>query len=400
MKIESKYKVLSMMATFIFFVVACEKFEPLSPAEEDKLDGPIEGLTYEQNAQFLRGDANVNEVFTSQTGLGSVFVASSCISCHAGDGKGTPFTTLTRFGQTDSTGNQFLHLGGPQLQNRALQGFNAEQLPAGATFSKFTPPAFTGLGFLQFVTDQTIIAMADPNDADGDGISGAPNWIVLPNTITPDPNAVSTNGKYIGRFGKKASAYDLLHQTVNAYNQDMGITSVFEPIDVYSGLPIDPEVSTQKINDIVAYLKTLKAPIQRHKEDAEVIYGKNLFTQIKCASCHIPQLQTGFSPISTLSNKSFYPYTDLLLHDMGSSLDDGYTEGSSKTYEWRTPPLWGLGLSTASQGGQYFLMHDGRARSIDEAILVHGGEATSSRTQYQNLSQGEKDALIKFLKSL
>jgi CxxC motif-containing protein (DUF1111 family) len=380
--------------------LSCEKLEPISPAEEDVLDGPIADLSYEQNLQFLRGDAAVNEVFTSQTGLGSVFVAASCISCHAGDGKGSPFTTLTRFGQTDSTGNKFLHLGGPQLQNRAIIGYLPEKIPAGATSSKFTPPAFTGLGYLQFVTDEDILAMADPNDTDKDGISGVPNWIELPSTITPHPNAVTKNGKYIGRFGKKASAYDLLHQTVNAYNQDMGITSVFDPIDVYSGIEIDPEVSTQKINDIVAYLRTLKAPIQRQVENAEVVDGKNLFTKLQCGSCHKPELKTGIAPISALSNKTFYPYTDLLMHDMGNGLDDGYTEGNAKTSEWRTPPLWGLGLSPASQGGKYYLMHDGRANSIEEAILLHGGEASNSKKQYVNLSQSEKNSLIKFLESL
>jgi CxxC motif-containing protein (DUF1111 family) len=400
MKLKLSYSFIAVFFVAVLMIVACEKFEPASPADEDVLDGPIEGLTKEQKAQFLRGDANVNEIFTAQTGLGSIFVASNCISCHAGDGKGTPFTTLTRFGQSDNTGNQFLHLGGPQLQNRAIAGFEPERLPAGATFSKFTPPAFTGLGYLQFITDQAILNMADPNDADGDGISGVPSWIDLPSTITPYQQAIAQNGKYIGRFGKKASAYDLLHQTVNAYNQDMGITSSFDPIDVYSGLPIDPEVSNQKINDIVGYLKTLKAPIQRQQNDAEIIAGKNLFMQAKCGSCHTPQLQTGYSPIEALSFKTFYPYTDMLLHDMGSGLDDGYTEGSATTAEWRTPPLWGLGLSPASQGGQYFLLHDGRAKSIQEAILLHGGEAANSKNHYQNLSQANKNTLIKFLESL
>jgi CxxC motif-containing protein (DUF1111 family) len=192
----------------------------------------------------------------------------------------------------------------------------------------------------------------------------------------------------------------LLQQTVTAYNQDIGITSTFAPTDVYSGKDIDPEVSDKTVRNVVAYLQTLKAPIQRQKEDAEVLQGKNIFTQIKCASCHVPQLQTGYSPISSLSNKTFFPYTDLLLHDMGAGLDDGYTEGSAKTFEWRTPPLWGLGLSPASQGGQYFLMHDGRAKSIEQAIEMHGGEATQSKTKYTQLSQTERNALIKFLKSL
>ncbi len=148
------------------------------------------------------------------------------------------------------------------------------------------------------------------------------------------------------------------------------------------------------------YLRTLKAPIQRNVNDAEVLQGKNLFTQINCSGCHKPQLTTGTSSITALSNKIFFPYTDLLLHDMGSSLDDGYTEGSAKTFEWRTPPLWGLGLSPNSQGGQYFLLHDGRAKSIEQAIEMHGGEALQSKNKFVLLTQADKNALLKFLKSL
>jgi len=142
-----KFKIILLIVLVITALVACEKMLPLAPPDDELLDGPIEGLSYEQNRRFLAGDVAFNdEVFTSQTGLGSIFVATSCGSCHAGDGKGHPFTTLTRFGQTDSTGNQFLHLGGPQLQNRALPGYIPEAIPAGATFSTFTPPANTGLG--------------------------------------------------------------------------------------------------------------------------------------------------------------------------------------------------------------------------------------------------------------
>jgi len=392
--------VLILFAGIVLLVASCEKLVPPAPNEEDVLDGHIQGLSSAELSQFLSGDAAFSETFTTQNGLGSLFVSTSCVSCHSGDGKGHPFSTLTRFGQTDSTGNHFLHLGGPQLQNRAIPGFTPEQIPAGATFSKFTPPAVTGLGYLTFVSDADILAMADPNDVNGDGISGVPNWISIPSYIIPHQNAITQNGKYIGRFGKKAAAYSLLHQTVNAYNQDMGIASFFNPFDTYSGLEIDPEVSTQTIHDVVFYLQTLKAPIQRKPDDAQVIQGKNIFNQINCVGCHKPTLTTGYSPIAPLSYKEFHPYTDLLLHDMGSGLDDNYTEGNAKTYEWRTPPLWGLGLSPNSQGGQYLLMHDGRARSIEEAILLHGGEAANSKTLYQNLSQQEKEALHKFLKSL
>ncbi len=397
---NKRFSAIAMMLCALIIMVSCEKLLPPEPGEEDVLDGPMEDLTSSQLSQFLKGDAAFSVDFTAETGIGPIFVSTSCGSCHAGDGKGHPFTTLTRFGQMDGTGNQFLHLGGPQLQNRALPGFTPEQIPQGATFAKFTPPAVTGLGFLSFVPDADILAMADPNDEDGNGISGIPNWISIPSYIIPQSNAITQDGNYIGRFGKKAAAYNLLHQTVNAYNQDIGITSLFEPIDVHSGLEIDPEVSSQTVNDVVFYLLTLKAPIQRDKNESEVIEGRRIFDRINCATCHVPALNTGFSPIDALSNREFHPYTDFLLHDMGSDLDDGYTEGNALTSEWRTPPLWGLGLSPDSQGGQFFLMHDGRATSIEDAILSHGGEAADSKMQYQDLSPSEKDALLTFLKSL
>ena len=382
-------------------IVACNKLLPGSPAEDELLDGPIGGLSGAEHAVFLRGDIAFNgEVFTKENGLGPLFVATSCGSCHAGDGKGHPFTMLTRFGQRDASGNQFLHLGGPQLQHRAIPGFIPEQIPPGATFSKFMPPANTGLGFLDFVPDAAILALADENDLDGDGVSGRPNWIVIPSYAITRPASIIQNGKYIGRFGKKGSTYNLLQQTAVAYNQDIGISSAFEPFDTYSGLMTDAEISTQKINDVVFYLQTLKAPIQRNQSDPLVQQGRQLFLSSDCGKCHTPQMTTGNSPIEALSNKSFSAYTDMLLHDMGPALDDGYTEGEATTAEWRTPPLWGLGLSKNSQGGQYFLLHDGRASTIEQAILLHGGEATTSKTKFQQLSAADKKALIKFLESL
>ena len=393
-------KNLAFLLLACFSCVSCEQSFVSQPSQDQFLDGTITGLSSAELSQFLKGDAAVNEVFTREMGLGSTFVGTSCINCHAGDGKGHPFTSLVRFGQVDETGNQFLNQGGPQLQNRALPGFVPEQIPIGATFSKLMPPAFTGLGFLQYVTDDTILAMADPNDMNNDGISGTVNWINIPHYAIPHPNAISQSGKYIGRFGKKASTFSLFQQTITAYNQDMGITSAYNPIDHYTSLEIDPEVSTNKINDITFYLKTLKAPIQRNQSDAVVLQGKNLFEQINCASCHKPTLTTGFSEIQPLSYQNFSPYTDLLLHDMGSALDDGYTEGTAKTYEWRTPPLWGIGLSANSQGGNLFLMHDGRARTIEEAINLHGGEAANSKNAFDDLTSLQKIALLQFIKSL
>jgi CxxC motif-containing protein (DUF1111 family) len=154
-------KQLAIMVILVGSMVSlysCEKLSPEAPAEDEILDGPVAGLTHSQSAQFLQGDNAFNaRIFTESSGLGSVFVASSCGSCHAGDGKGHPFTTLTRFGQVDSSGNQYLHLGGPQLQNRALPGYTPEQIPAGATFTRITPPGTTGLGFLELVSDADIM---------------------------------------------------------------------------------------------------------------------------------------------------------------------------------------------------------------------------------------------------
>lgn len=374
---------------------------PKAPAEDTLLDGPIEGLSSSQKLQHLRGDVAFNDqVFTTETGLGPVFVATSCGGCHAGDGKGHPSTTLIRFGQTDSTGNKWLDFGGPLLQNRAIPGHYPEILPNTNSITKLLAPSITGLGYLELVSDADLLAMSDPLDLNNDGISGEPNWVELPNYVNTPKTSIKRGAKYIGRFGKKASVYNLLQQTVNAYNQDIGITSLYNPLDAYSLKPIEPEISLATIMDVEFYLRSLKAPIQRDQDDPEVQAGLLIFKKIGCADCHKTDLKTGFSEIEALSNKTFHPYTDLLLHNMGGSLDDNYTEGTAKTYEWRTAPLWGLGLSPGSQGGRYFLLHDGRAASIEEAIMQHGGEAAGRRLNFMQLNETEKEQILKFLKSL
>lgn len=395
------YFIIILLTAVIGTLASCEKLLPKAEADDKLLDGPIDGLTEEQNKRFLRGDIAFNdEIFINETGLGPLFVANSCGTCHAGDGKGHPFSTLTRFGQTDSTGNKFLHAGGPQLQHRSIPGFQPEIIPAGATFSNFTPPANTGLGFLEAVTDATLLSLADENDTNHDGISGRLNWITIPGYSLIRPQSIVRNNKYIGRFGKKAAVYDLFQQTVNAYNQDMGITSTFEHFNTYDGQDADPEITNQTVQDVVFYLQTLKAPIPREQKNEKILAGRQVFTNIGCDKCHTPEMQTGDFPIAALSNKKFFPFSDFLLHDMGPELDDGYTEGNAVTAEWRTPPLWGLGLSKNSQGGNYFLMHDGRARTIHEAIMLHGGEAEQSKEAFTQLTDTDKQQLIKFLESL
>lgn len=401
---RNTFTVSVLLGIFVIIAVtaSCQKLLPGEPEEHELLDGPVEGLTHEQGGRFIRGDNTFNDkIFTAQTGLGPIFVATSCGSCHPGDGKGHPFTSLIRFGQADSTGNTYKEQGGPQLQNRALPGYEPETLPKGAPYSTFIAPIVTGLGFLDLVSDADILAMAEENKTNPDGIRGRPNWITIPSYVKPRNTSIQrSDGKYISRFGFKASVYDLLHQTVDALNQDIGIASLFDPTDQWSGLPIEPEITSTEVHELVFYLQTLKAPLQRDSEDMDVTKGNALFKEIGCESCHRETLYTSSSPVAALNQVEFHPYTDLLLHDLGPASDDGYTEGIAKTSEWRTAPLWGLGLAKDSQGGKYYLLHDGRARSIEEAILLHGGEAEKSSKRYQNLNKSEQLKLIKFLESL
>lgn len=386
---------------------SCNELEPPAPNADEVMDAPVEGLTHGQNILFNAGAEEFDEVYNTETGLGPIFVATSCGSCHAGNNRGHMFTILTRFGQTDSMGNQFTNFGGPQLQNQAIAGHKGEQIPDGATSSKFIAPITSGVGFLELVSDADIIEMSNDNLNNPDGVRGHPNWNYIPDYVIPFSNSISQGGKYICRFGHKASTYNLLQLTAQAFNEDLGIASTLlpnNPFNYKEGIPPfksgDPEVSDNSLNAVVFYLQTLQTPFQRNIEEAEVVTGKKVFINIGCESCHKQTLKTGFSNVDALSNKEFHPYTDLLLHDMGSGLDDGYTEGTAKTSEWRTTPLWGLGLAADAQGGNLFLLHDGRARSIEEAILFHGGESEVSKTRFTNLTQNDKDALIKFLKSL
>jgi len=380
---------------------SCNYLDPKPFPEEATLDGPVEGLSAEELSRHALGDVHFNdEVFTSETGLGPLFVANSCGSCHAGDGKGHPATILTRFGQSDTLGVGRGWAGAPQLQNRSINGYESELLPEGAPHTRLIAPLVSGIGFLEFVPDSALYALADPNDRDADGISGRPNWIAVPSYVEEREGAINNGGRLIGRFGKKAAAYNLVHQTSVAYVQDMGINSVNEDKDTYTHLAVDPEVSQATISDVVHYMVTLKAPPRRSVDDPDVIAGEALFTTLGCAKCHTPTMRTGKSQIKALDNATFHPYSDLLLHDMGAGLNDGYTEGRAMPAEWKTPPLWGLGLVPKSQGGQFHLMHDGRANSIEQAVLLHGGEADASRNQYVQLNSNQRSQLLSFLQSL
>ncbi len=403
------FKISIIIVVIIVFQISCNTIMPLEPNPNTVLDPPLDGLTNEQLVKFMEGSEEFDEVYTKETGLGPIFVASSCSSCHSGDNRGHPFTTLTRFGQSDTTsGNTFMAKGGPQLQHNYVVGYTGEEIPTGAASTKLIAPIVAGNGYIELVPESDLIALSDPTDKNNDGISGRVSWNTIPSWVTPFNNAIKTNtNRYICRFGKKASTYNLHQQCVQAFNQDIGVTTTFmsqNPYNYLSGTQsnntTDPDIKDSELNATVFYIQTLKEPLRRGENNADVIQGSKLFTQLNCNDCHVEKLKTGFSYINTLSLKEFYPYTDLLLHDMGPELNDGYTEGTALPAEWRTAPLWGLGLSQNAQGGNYFLMHDGRAKSIEEAIMIHGGEATNSKNKFVQLSSNDKQKLISFLKSL
>ena len=401
---------------------ACDTLLPGAPSENEVLVGPVDGLTGPQLASHLAGDEEFARRFATADGLGPIFVATSCESCHVGDGKGHPLFSLSRFGRMqDGVFDPMRSDGGPQIQNRAILNYIAESVPHGATgVARFSAPSVTGLGFLEAVEDAALLALADPNDADGDGISGRVQLIgetefiaeVARLELLLDPGEparhVPIGGRFVGRFGKKGSAINLLHQTVTAYREDMGLTSDLIPEDPrnpqvgnFSGDDVpDPEVPSSTVSNVVFYLKTLRPPPRRNAESPEVQQGEQLFAQSKCSSCHLSTLTTGASRIAALDRKVFHPYSDLLLHDMGAELDDHYTEGSALTSEWRTAPLWGAGLADRSQGGRAFYLHDGRAASFREAIELHGGEAAASRDAFRRLTPAQQELVLAFLRSL
>ena len=374
---------------------------------ENGLCGPI-SLSNSQTILFSAGNDQFFAHRSSATGLGPYFVATACGSCHSSDNRGHPFTILTRFGQTDSTGNKFLAEGAPQLGTFALPGYTPEAIPTGATSTKLIAPITAGVGFLEAVPDSEIIAMADANVNNPNGVRGHPNYNTIPSYVTPLSGAMPRpDGKYICRFGRKAAVYNLFQQVAMAYNHDMGITSTYMPYNPFNyqdeAAPTTtsaPEIDNDTFYSVVFYVTALQTPIQRNATDATVIQGQNAFVKIGCADCHKQNLTTGYSPIQGLAYQTFQPFTDLLVHDMGPGLDDGYTEGDAKTSEWRTTPLWGLGLAPGVQGGTVYLMHDGRAHSIQQAIQMHGGESAVSAANFSKLSSSDQTAVIKFLQSL
>jgi CxxC motif-containing protein (DUF1111 family) len=414
---------IAVLAMLAWLTTGCNAVFPPAVPDDLVLDGAIDGLSSPQLATHAKGDALFSQVFSPADGLGPLFNSNSCESCHAGEGKGHPAFNLTRFGRMGADGRfDFLRAeGGPQLKNRAILNYIANVVPNGVTgVARFNPPAVTGLGLLEAVDDTTLLALAAAQAARTDGINGRVQLLDSADFLAPvvsmgrlmqssEPGRGSTvEGKYIGRFGRKASSVNLLHQIVTAFHEDVGLTTYLLPEEAYNplvGPPAgltgpEPNVTEDQVASVLFYLRTLRPPPRRGLSDPEVQAGETLFRDLKCAVCHQPTLVTGASFVPPLNRVEFHPFTDLLLHDMGPELDDGYTEGRATTSEWRTTPLWGLGLADRAQGGNAYYLHDGRARTLRDAIHFHGGEATASRAGFEALPKDQQDRLLKYLNSL
>jgi CxxC motif-containing protein (DUF1111 family) len=362
---------------------------------------PLDGLTRAESARFDRGKQVFEREFAPETGLGPLFNSTSCRECHedpATGGSGdevevhaTAFHPQGAGGRGDGC-SQLVEEGGFVVQQHVTPalhdalGIDAEPVPAHATATgRRTTPSILGFGLLDAVRDETILAHADPEDRDHDGISGRPNRF--------------TDGR-IGRFGRKAFVPTLREFTAGAFLIEQGITSPAQPVEgSIGGRPIppgvdpspDPELSRDDLDLATDFVRFLAPPV-RGAAGLGVIRGAWLFRATGCAACHVPELETGKDDVRALRHREVNAYTDLLLHDMGPDLAD-ICLGLAAPSEFRTEPLMGLRLR------KHFL-HDGRTDSIEKAIGLHGGEATASRGRFEALSAEERQALLRFLASL
>lgn len=366
-----------------------------------------------------------NPVFTEQIGkLGPKFINRSCVGCHVNNGRALPpaigalmLQSAVKVG-SDANGTRHPTLGSvlqPQITTGSPEGsatissystVNGQygdgtpytlQKP-NYTFSGTTPaffsvrlaPQLVGMGLLEAVSESTIQALADPNDADHDGISGRIQTVVDP----------ETGQQRLGRFGYKGSKARVSHQIASAYNTDMGVTSPLFPILDDGTSNAIPEVNFDDIDKLNRYVTLLGVGARRSLNDTQALLGEQLFTSANCVKCHTSTLTTSpYHPMTELRNQVIHPYTDLLLHDLGSGLADNMGEATATGSEWRTAPLWSIGLTAGVSDGEAYL-HDGRARSLEEAILWHDGEAAAAKEIFRTMPAADRSALIKFLKSL
>jgi CxxC motif-containing protein (DUF1111 family) len=396
---------VALLAGLLLTPVACDDLLTAAPDGADSFDAPVEGLSAEELSAFIRGDVEFARRFAPASGLGPIFNNVSCASCHSGDGRGRLENALHRIG---SSQDGYLDaLGGPQIQDKAIPGAYAEAVPNGTAVSVRLPPPVFGVGLIEAIPEGAILANADSADLDGDGISGRANWVRAADYV-PGSTPGAGSELRVGRFGRKAQTSNLVEQVVGAYSQDMGITSDLLPDEVTNPSSIaqtlaadrvpDPEVPLSTVQAVVHYVRTLAPPRPATERDV-VAAGRTHFANIGCARCHTPSFTTGTSVVAALSGRSVELYSDLLLHDMGDELADGRPDGQANGREWKTPPLWGLRLMRSFLNGDAFLMHDGRARSVDEAIRMHSGEGRAARDAYVALPDEQRAALLKFVES-
>lgn len=426
-----------------------------------------DNLTFEGEQKFKLGNALFRKLWVSSPsstqasdGLGPLFNARACQSCHLKDGRGHPpendvdatsmFLRLARPAQTDAEMEALANntsavlpdpVYGGQLQDLAVPGLQAEgkmviayqevttpledvtvvslrkptysvaELGYGpmhpmTTLSPRIAPPMIGLGLVEAIHPADIVANADPDDQDGDGISGK---IAL--ARDPESGAI-----LLSRFGWKAQNLTVRSQSAGAFAGDIGVSTPDVPshhgdctdfqsdcLRLATGVQTrlgDTEAPDPVIDLVTFYSKNLAVPARRNVNDAVVLRGKELFYSVGCASCHIPKFVTRRdTEHREQAFQLIWPYSDFLLHDMGEGLADGQQVGVANGHEWRTPPLWGIGL-TETVNNHTFFLHDGRARNLTEAVLWHGGEAESSRNAFASMIEDERSALIAFLESL
>lgn len=404
------------------------------------------------NAFFKQPWVTAPASTTARDGLGPLFNSNTCQGCHVKDGRGKPPTgpedkflaALVRLSIPairDADKAVALKEGavpepayGGQLQPSGIPGVKGEAIPSvsftsiegqfkdGEPYRLIKPvllfkdlnygelhkdvmtsirvaPAMSGMGLLEAIPESTLLKVADPDDKNNDGISGRPNKVW----------DVKQQKTVLGRFGWKANQPTVEQQTAAAFHGDMGLTTTLfpEPHCAPSQLGCltakhggEPEVSTEILRPVVFYASTLAVPARRNINDKMTQSGEKIFNQIGCQSCHLPEVKTGVvEAFPELSNQTIRPYTDLLLHDMGDGLADGRPDFAASGKEWRTSPLWGIGLVESINNHTRFL-HDGRARNLMEAVLWHGGEAEQSKQAVLGLNKDQRNALIAFLKSL
>ena len=399
------------------------------------------------NAMFEQSWVSAPATTTSRDGLGPIFNARACASCHSNDGRGKPvlennassqgFLIRLSYGNDPITGPiDFPNYGG-QLQDNSNLGITKEgtinvsfqtitgTYPDGETY-ELRKPTYTivnenygslqhaqqsarvgaqviGLGFIDALSEASILANQDINDLDGDGISGKANYVWN----------VKEKKTTIGKFGWKANQPSLEQQVAAAFSGDMGLTtSLFPDENCPNGLDCSKlnngnnvgetvEVTDTQMSRIMVYQAAISVPKRRDYKTLDVLEGKQLFNDLACVTCHVNNFTTGndYSLLTQLENRTIRPYSDFLLHDMGDELADNRADFLANGNEWRTQPLWGLGL-IETVNNHTFLLHDGRARNIEEAVLWHGGEAESAKNNFKNLSKEKREQVLKFLNSL